>query len=234
MADVVHGKNVSVELYIDGDPIAIGCAVSCSFEFENEIIGKTDVNAGLFRKKRVRISDCRGGVQGLTTLNNTATKLSVFYFIQPATSRAELDMRFVFTDEGGTTKYLTGVFIVRAINLTADVSTFSEFDLSLEGTGGVEVTAVDPPPDPFCPELASDTWETTPGESSISGVGLEGRSYEGDEILVVFREGTQFDYTAGSPGNREYSYDGINISFDPLNPFNPDERITVVWKAFES
>lgn len=214
--------------------MVIGCAVSCSFEFENELIGKTDVNAGLYKKKRVRISDNRGSVQGLTTLENSATKLSVLYFLQEAIVRAEQTLRFVFTDEGGLTKYITGTYLVRAVALTADVSAFAEFDLQLEGTGGVEIGTVDPPIDTLCPELQSDTWETTPGESSISGLGMEGKTYEGDEILVVFREGTQYDYTAGAPGNREYSYDGVNISFDPLNPFNPDEKVNVVWKAFES
>lgn len=234
MPNIVLGKNVNVEALVNGVYVVIGCAVSCSFEFDNELIGKTDVNAGLSRKKRVRISDNRGSVQGLTTLENSATRLTVFYFLQEAIVRAEQTMRFVFTDEGGGTKYITGVFLVKTVGITADVSAFSEFDLQLEGTGGVTIGTVDPPPDLFCPELFSDTWETTPGETEISGPGLEGRSYEGDEILVVFREGLEHEYTAGVPGNREYSYDGVNISFDPTNPFNPDERVNVVWKAFES
>jgi predicted secreted protein len=234
MANIVLGKNVNVEALIGSAYMVIGCAVSCAFEFENELIGKTDVNAGLYRKKRVRISDNRGSVNGLVTLENTATRLSAFYFLQEAIVRSEQTMRFVFTDEGGETKYITGTFLVQSISITADVSAFAEFDLSLEGTGGVEIGTVEPPPDVFCPELQSDTWETTEGGTSISGPGIGGKSYEGDEILVVFREGTQFDYTAGAPGNREYGYDGVNISFDPLNPFNLDERVNVVWKAFES
>jgi len=234
MANAVLGKNVNVEALINGVYIVIGCAVSCSFEFENELIGKTDVNAGLYKKKRVRISDNRGSVQGLTTIENSATKLSVLYFLQEAIVRAEQTMRFVFTDEGGLTKYITGVFLVRAVTLSADTSAFSEFDLQLEGTGGVTIGTVDPPIDTTCPELQSDTWDTKPGTNSITGPGIEGKTFEGDEILVVFREGTQFDYTAGAPGNREYGYNGTDIFFDALNPFNTGERVNVVWKAFES
>ena len=234
MPNVVLGRNVSVEALIDGDYIVIGCAFSCSFEFENELIGKTDVNAGLNRKKRVRISDTRGSVQGLTTLVNTATRVTILYFLQEAVRRAEQTMRFVFTDEGGITKYITGLWLVRTMSLNGDTSSLSEFDLQLEGTGPITISDVNPIPDLFCPELFSDTWETTPGGTSITGPGLAGRSFEGQDILVVYREGTQFDYTAGAPGNRQFGYNGTDISFDPTNPFNPDERIAVVWKAFES
>jgi hypothetical protein len=234
MPDVVFGRNVSVEALINGDYIVIGCAVSSSFQFENELIGKTDINAGLNRKKRVRLSDVSGSVNGIVTLENTATRLTVFYFLQEAVRRAEQMMRFVFVDESGLTKYVSGLFLIQSTSITSDTSGFSEFDLSLEGTGPITISEVNPIPDPFCPELFSDTWETTPAATSISGPGIGGLSFEGQDILIVYREGTQFDFTAGSPGNREFAYNGIDISFDANNPFNVGERISVVWKAFES
>lgn len=234
MPDVVHGKDVNVEALVDGNYIVIGCATSCSFEFENELIGKTDVNAGLNRKKRVRISDSRGSVQGLTTLNNTATRLTVFYFLQEAVRRGEIQMRFVFVDEALSTRYVSGLFLVRNTTLNGDTSAFSEFDLQLEGTGGITIGTVNPVPDQFCPELFSDTWDTTPGAISISGLGLGGLSFAGEDILEVDREGLQFDYTAGTPVGRQFTYDGINITFPADNPFNPDERVFVVWQVFES
>lgn len=234
MPDIVPGKNVNVEALIDGIYVVIGCAVSCSFEFENELIGKTDVNAGLFRKKRVRISDCRGSVQGLTTIVNTSSRLSIFYFMQEAIRRAENTMRFVYEDEAGNTMYVSGLFLVRALTLNGDASGFGEFDLSLEGTGGITVGTVNPVPELICPEVTSDSWETVEGETSISGPGIAGRSFEGKDILEVDREGTQFDYNPGTPGNREFTYDGVNITFNAGVPFNPGERVFVVWQDFES
>lgn len=232
MSDVVSGKNVSVEARVSGDYIAIGCAYSCSFEFENELIGKTDVNAGLSRKKRVRISDCRGSVQGLTTLKNTASKLTAFYFLQEAIRRTEQDLRFVFTDDSGYTRYIQCMFLVKSHGLTAESSSFSEFDLQLEGTGAPTIGVVELI-ETTCPELFSDTWEAEEGESSVSGVGQEGRSFAGGDILEVDREGLQYDYTAGSPGNRQFSYNGTEITFE--NPFNEGgERVLVVWKGVES
>lgn len=233
MSSAVHGKNVSVEALIDGDYIAVGCAVSFSYEFENEIIGKTDRNAGLNRKKRVRISDSRGSVQGVTTINNSATRLTSFYFLQEAVRRAEQDMRFVFTDQANNTRYVQGLFLVRSLGFSGETSSFSEFDLQLEGTGDITIGTVEPPAESICPELFSDTWVLAEGETSISGLGQEGRSFAGNEIIEVDREGLQYDYKEGSPGNREFSYDGTNISFEIAgNEFS--EKVFVIWKAFES
>lgn len=248
MNDVIFGENgVNVETLVNGDYIVIGCAVSCSFEFENELIGKTDVNAGLFRKKRVRISDTRGSVQGLTTLQSSATRLTIFHFLQEAIRRTEQTMRFVFTDQAGFIRYVVGIFLVKAVNLSHDQTAYSEFDLQLEGTGNIDIGQVLPPGsggddspgdggsgDDVCPELFSDYWETTEGESSISGIGVQGRSFADQQIIEVDREGTEHEAASGSPGNREYAYDGTNISFDPTNPFNAGERVFVIWKAFES
>lgn len=235
MSNVIYGKDVNVEALLDGDYIVIGCAVSCSFEFENELIGKTDVNAGLFRKKRVRISDCRGSVQGLTTLNSSPTRLTAFHFLQEAIRRSEQTMRFVFVDTDGDTRYVQALFLVQSLQLSGGSETpFSEFDLQLEGTGNISIGTVEPPGEIFCPELFSDYWETTEGENEISGVGVIGRSFADSQIIEVDREGTQYDYETGVPGNREFAYDGTTISFDPTNPFNPGERVFVVWKTFES
>jgi hypothetical protein len=233
MSNVISGSNVSVEALIDGEYFVIGCAVSCSFEFRNELIGKTDVNAGLNRKKRVRISDFSGNVQGLTTINSSSTRLTVFHFLQEAVRRSEQTMRFVFRDNAGDTRFIGGLFLVEAVNISAEISGFSEFDLQLQGTGGITIGTVDPPAEIFCPELFSDTWETEETETSISGSGIQGRSFAGHQVLEVDREGTQYDLKeSGSPGNREYAYNGTQITFEI--PFYDGERVFVVWKAIES
>lgn len=232
MSNVVNGKDVSVETLVGVDWIATACAVSCSFEFENELIGKTDVNAGLFRKKRVRISDTRGSLQGLTTINNNS-KLSIFYYLQEGVRRTELTMRFVFTDESNDVRYVQGVFLVKTIGLTGESSGFSEFDLQLEGTGNIIIGTVNEISDTTCPELFSDTWTMAEGETTISGLGQEGRSFAGTEVLEVDREGMQYDYTSGTPGNRQHGYDGTEISFQN-EAAEGGEKVFVVWKAIES
>lgn len=230
MSNIVTGDNVNVEALIGGDYIVIGCAVSCSFNYQNELIGKTDVNAGLFRKKRVRISDCSGTVEGVMTTASEATRLSIVRFLQEAVRRTENDLRFSYQDSNGNYIRIIGKFLVETIGLTAAVGDFCDFDMNLQGTGGIEITSIGNPA-LACPEMFSDWWETTPGASSISGAGEGGLNFAGHEVLEVDREGLQHDIiTTGTPGNREAKYTGgATISFDPTNVFNPGERIFVLW-----
>ena len=227
----VFGSGVSVKAKIDGEYITIGCASNVSFRFSNEIIGKTDVNAGLFRKKRVRISDCDGSVNGVVMTNNTATKLTVFTFLQEAIRRSEVDLEFVFEDMSGNVKVVQGLFLVSSIGLQADINAFAEFDLEFTGTGGISITEVDPAPELLCDTMYSDWWITTDGETGISGTGHNGLSFAGHTVLEVDREGMQYDIiTSGTPGNRQAKYTGgSNITFDPTVPFFAGETVFVIW-----
>ena len=227
MSNIVTGDNVNVEALIEGDYVVIGCATSCSFTFQNELIGKTDVNAGLFRKKRVRISDCAGTVMTTTTESN---RVSITRFLQEAIRRSENDLRFSYQDTSGNYIRIVGKFLVETIGLAAAVADFCDFDLNLQGTGGIEITGLGS--DALsCPEVFSDWWETTPGGTSISGSGEGGRNFDGHNVLEVDREGLQYDIVdTGTPGNREAKYTGgATISFDPTNVFNSGERIFVMW-----
>lgn len=231
MSNEVFGTGVSVRAKVDGEYIAIGCAVSCGFNYQNEIIFKTDVNAGLYRKKRVRISDVSGNVNGVTLTLNSPTRLSVFHFLEEGVRRSEIDMQFLFEDSSGNVVNITGLFLVETIGLTGDVTAFSEFDLSLQGNGRLSITDIPEPGEVVCDEIKSDWWTTTPGASGISGPGNAGLVFAGHRVLEVDREGTQHDIvTTGIPGNRQAKYTGgSSITFDPANVFNPGETIFVAW-----
>jgi len=231
MSNEVYGSGVSVRANTGSGFVTIGCAFSCNFQFENELIGKTDVNAGLSRKKRVRISDCRGSVQGVLTTGNTATRLSNFYFLQEAIRRSEIEMQFVYEDVSGGIVVVAGLFLVRTDDISSEVNAFAEFDLQLEGTGGITITEVDPNPPVECQTIYSDWWVTSEGESGISGVGHFGRSFAGHTVIEVDREGTEHDIVdTGTPLNRQAKYTGgSTITFDPAIPFNDGEIIFVIW-----
>jgi predicted secreted protein len=233
MSDIVTGRNWLVQGSTN-DGLSyktIGCAYSGSIELENELIGKTDRNAGLFRKKRVRMTDCRVTVQGIMTLNNDADKLSVMHYAQEAIRRTEQYIRCLFTDEAGVDRYIAGLFLVRLINLTGEIAGFGEFDMSLEGTGGIVIEDLEEPPIPGVPEDFSDWWDGAEGETTIAGAGTFGRSFAGDTILAVARETSIYYETSGTPGPGEFSFDGTTISFNTDQPFNPGgERVFVMWK----
>lgn len=232
MPDVVIGKDVSLEALVDGDYIAIGCATGSTFSFENEIIFKTDVNAGLFRKKRVRISDFRATVQGLVTLYNTTSKISPFYFLQEAIRRSENTLRFSYTDEGGVIRIISGSFLVQSHEMTQQTEDFAEFDINFEGTGNLTVSDLQSPPDPDCFDAESDWWTLNEGASTISGTGQNGNSFAGHEVLEVIREmGPPLRYTSGTPGDGQYAFDGTTITFWVDNPGTiGGEKVFVLWQ----
>lgn len=231
----VAAKDVSVLVYVESvsDFLVVGCATNITFHYANELIGKTDANAGLFRKKRVRISDFSASVQGLTTLYNQSDTVSgAFYFLQEAIRRTEQEIKFLFADSSGVTRTITGDFLVESQQLTGGADgDFSEFDLELQGTGDLNLSTVESPPEAQCFEAFSDSWDLTPGASTFSGTGIEGRSFAGQEVIAVVREAAPpLRYTAGTPGDGEYSYDGTTITTWTGNPYMSGEKTFVIWQ----
>lgn len=233
MSDVVFGRDMIMEAKVSGEYLPVACADSCSFTFQNELIAKTDVNAGLFRKRRVRISDCSMSVSSLLVLENS-TKVSPLYFLQEAVRRIEQDLRITFTDEAGVQKQIQGIFLLESGQISGEVSGFSESDLEFQGTGGFTISdVVDDSGSGGIPgDVDWDWWEGVEGENTITGTGYYGRSFAGKDIIEVDREGLQYDEVVGTPadGERQYSQDGTTITFPTGNPFEAGTRVFVIWQ----
>lgn len=235
MPDVVNGKDVWMLRKIDDVYIVIGCATSISFTLKNELIGKTDVNAGLFRKKRVRISDNTASISGLQALKNSSDRLSIVYFLQESVRRQEQPLRFIWQDESGYQYVIDGNFLVEEVSITSPVEDFSEYEMTLQGTGGFTPGAVIyPPDDPIC-EVQSPLYiPVVAGQYSVSDALLKTETGFTKTILEVEREGIGHDETSGTPGNRTFNYTANGttgtITFDSTNPFNAGEIIFVLYK----
>lgn len=233
MTSVVFGSNVLFFITVDSVDIAVGCATSIQYEYENEIILKTDRNAGLFRKKRVRISDSRAAVSGLTSLVDNSETKSLFYFFQEGVRRSELNIKILFEDDDGVQKQITGAFIIQSIQVAGDPSAFSEFTINFEGTGSVTFSepSSDSPGTVAC-QLQPTIYTTLgEGETSVSDPLL---GTEGATILFVAREGLGYDVSfSNPPGNRKYYFDQPNNSIvfsAPGNPASPDlEAVAIGW-----
>ncbi len=236
MGKEVLGKGVILRAVIAGEPIEIGCAASISITIENEIIGKTDVNAGGFRKKRVRMADCNASVDGIILTESASGRLSVFYFLQESIRRSEIALQFLFQNTSGEVKSISGNFLIASTDLNGSQTGFGEFSMQLEGTGGITIDDTDLPPEVVCERIESDWWETTPGLSGIAGSGMAGKSFAGKRVLQVARTSDVYSIiTSGSPGNLQAKYTGgSTITFDPANPFNAGETVFVEWAEDES
>jgi len=232
MSKEVLGTGVIFKVKVSGGYIEAGCATAVAFNFQNELIGKTDVNAsGGFRKRRIRMSDCSGSVSGIILTESSPLRLSIFHFLQEAVRRSELDCQFIFQDIDGGVKIIQGFFLVESTDLNGAQTGFGEFDLQLQGSGGISVSSVDDPGDIVCESVYSDWWTATTGQTGISGPGSEGRDFAGHRVVLISRSGTGHDIVdSGVPGNRQARYSGgASVTFDPANPFNDGETIYVEW-----
>lgn len=237
MSNIVFGRDVVIAVNpdgnLEGEFIPVVCAVSCGLTMQNEIIGKTDRNAGFSPRRRARQTDCSMQVAGLLTLENEPGEISALWFMQEQVRRTELAMQFLMTDETGLIKQITGFFLVEGSDLSADTSAFGEFELSFVSTGAFNIAIVDPPSGPVEPicEVQDTLYLTLPeGESSVYSMLLNSPDVV---ILWVSREGLTHDQAPYPPGNRQFTYipTGGEILFDQLVPGGPGgEAVSVGYK----
>ncbi len=228
----IQGKDAYVQLKVGEDFLDLLCATEMSLNVSQDVVLKTTVGSGAWRRKALRgLSDWSVSVSGLSHIDNTADQISWFYVLQQQVRGTAQIVRIIFEADGDTL-VLEGEVIIPVMSIGGSVTDFAIGDITLEGTGPFELSNVIPVPTGDCPEVFADTWDTVEGEFGISGPGREGLSFEGaDKILMVFREADSTDPDVGTPGNREFNYDGVNISFNPGNPFNPGETVRVVWEV---
>lgn len=225
--NVIYGNNGILQIRVSGSWLSIGCMYSCAFEYTNELILKTDVNAGLNRKRRVRMSDSSVSGQGLVTLTDDTAKASM-YFLEEAIRRSEIELRILMTDEAGVQKAISGTFVIERFQVTSKSDDFTEFDMSLMGTGEIAYGDADPDDADLPGDVQFDWWQLSDGQSTVTGAGHFGRSFAGETVLQVRVEGMSQEEVAAGATGREYENDGTTITLGA--PVTGDARVYVLWK----
>lgn len=233
--NTIQGKNAILFGYLSGVYYPIGCEIEFTYEYLNELTTWTDVNAGSFRKYEVRISDGTASLSGVVTSSNGST-LSIFHYLQEAIRRTPQNIKMVWTDDDGVDKVITGVFLIKSIPIVSQQGDYSKFTLELQGSGGITIDPIinggsgTSGSSSLDENIDFDYWETTPAATSISGTGAGGKSFTGFTVILVSREGAPHFLVTGTPGNLEAQVSdpaGTDINF--LTPFNPGERVMVIW-----
>jgi hypothetical protein len=173
-------------------------------------------------------------LNGLTKIDNTDGQISYFYLLQENVRGTEQTIQIIFEDTDGNIQVIEGTVLIPDITFNSSVGSFSDVNVTFEGSGRFTIEqslSGAQSGSGLCETILSDTWIMAAETNSISGAGNEGRSFAGMDILEVDREGTQFDYTSGSPGNREFSFDGTNIIFQDDVPAGQTETVFVLWKV---
>lgn len=231
MSNIVQGGSVSISRLIGVDYIPIACADKITLRFTNELIGKSTVDSGIYRKKRVRWSDVSISINGLMTLTNSSSGRSSFDFITQAAIRAELTLRITYEDEASIVQVVEGTFLVESVEHTGTTEGFAEYDIQFAGGGDFVIGDLPSPPVIEGYNTQSDWWQPSNGATSFSGAGYKSLSFAGHEIIEVIREmGPPLEVTTGTPTDRQYKFDGTSISIYSGNPFNGDEKVFVIWQ----
>lgn len=228
----IHGRDILLSILIETEFYPVLCAVDMTFSCSQQVLLATSVDTGVWRKKRLRnLSEWGVSISGLTKIDNTDGQVSFFYLLQQNIRGTEQVIQIMFTDADGNVQVLEGTVLIPDLSINGNVNSFADATVTFEGTGPVEITEpVSDVESGVCEELVSDVWTLAEGATVINGLGENGESFAGKEVLEVDREGLQYDYTGGAPGNREYAYNGTNISFETAgNEFN--EKVFVLWKA---
>lgn len=232
---VIFGEDCKMEILVSDNWYTIMCQSDIRFRLTQEILLKTTPNSGLFREKTTRFSEGFASVTGLTAVNNGATNVSFFYIIQESIRTQPQTIKLTFTDQGGSSKTITGTVLIVTSEIGAPIGDFAEASVELEFSGSFEIDSTDLPT--TANPLLADTWETTAGQNYISGLSTGWRngtqySLNSKEILEVDREGMQYDFIGNNltPGNRECSW---NTSLNRLvfqNDFNTGETVFVIFR----
>lgn len=221
----IHGNNVLVSIQIDAEFIPVLCGIDMTFTCSQEIVLATTIDSGKWRKKKLRgLSDWNVSVSGLTKIDNTDGQVSFFWLLQENVRGTEQVIQMMFEDEDGNVQVLEGNVLIPDLSFNGNVNSFADVNVTFEGSGGftIEQPVSDVVSD-VCDDWTSDTFDLAEGETSLTG------AFAGKEIIEVDREGIQFDYTSGTPGNREYSYSGVNINFE-IEGASGGEKVFVIWK----
>jgi hypothetical protein len=177
------------------------------------------------------MGDSSMSVQGLTTLVDDDA-MSTFYFLTEAVRRSEHDLRILFTDTANIEKQIQGTYIIESLGINSGKEPGqSDYDISFKGSGTISLADPEDAGGDLPGDIQWDWWETVEGENTITGAGFYGRNFAGETVLLVDREGMQYDEVTGTPSGRQYSKTSSVITFDASLPFNSGERVYVIWQS---
>lgn len=233
MSNKIRGRNVFVQIKIDGVFYPVFCAKTAVFQSNQEELECTHVNSGADREFVPGMGDATVDVTGITTSDNSNGRVSVIYLLQAAQRRQVFEMRLYMMDENANTLAITFSAFSTSRTISREIASFSQSAASFRITGPINIdTTIDPPTPPVCE--VQDPLYLTLAESATS---VADALLEQDDVVIlhVERNGMGLTETTGAPGNAEFKFTGGagngTIAIDPTNPGMPGgETIYVLYK----
>ena len=229
MGNLVRGRDVIVSLKISGTFYPVFCAKSATLTSNQDEIEVTHINSGADREYVPGMGNATLDVSGITTIDNSNSRVSLPYLLQAAQRRTTFEMRVLLTDEDANPLAITFSAFSTTRSLTKEMASYSQSSITFRITGGIAMSTVIPEPElPPC-DIESPLYLTLlEGDTEVSDALLE---QTGVEILGVARETDVYTETTGSPGNLQFRFTALTGTIDFQNPGNPGgENIWVLYK----
>lgn len=232
MSNKVLGSGVTTYMEIDSVFYPVFCAKTASLTTNQDELEVTSVASSRDREYIPGMRNATLNCTGVTTSDNSNSRVSLLYLMQPAVIGTTFPMRMTFTDKDANVVNITFSAFITSTNVDRALGgAFSQSSITMRITGGLTFgEPIDPPAEPVC-EIQDPLYlDMAEGETSVSDVLLEA---DGVVILEVQRTGTGHDETTGTPGNREFKFTAGTgtIGFDATNPANSGgETIYVLYK----
>jgi len=235
MADYnVQGRNILCEMRIVDEYVPIFCAKSGELIIEQDEIETTHVNSQNSREYVPGMSNSLFNMTGLTRINNNDGRINVIYLMQSSVRRDIWPLRVTLTNNENEVATISFNAFIKSVSWNKDASTLSNSFVNWRVTGDPSFgTAIGPPAEPICEVKDALYLTLAEGATSVTDPLLEDSDTEETTILAVTREGTGYDETTGTPGNRQFRHNAVTgvIEFGSSWPGNPGgEVIYVLYK----
>lgn len=224
MADIVQGKDVIIEMLVDGVFYPVLCGTDCTLNVGREKVEKTGPTSGGVRQWAIRLEQYTSTVTGATKIANSSTSLTWFYMLQKGQLRSEQTFRMTFADPAGATVAYEGVGLIGDQNISNPVTDSSSGFIEILWNGAPSTDIIDPPTPPQVYVIYLDFPVTDTSVTSSTLIGAD--------VLEVDREGLGMDPEVLTPvGSREFSFNDTTgqIVFNASYPSN-GERLRVLYQ----
>lgn len=223
--NTIRGKNIVCSMLVDSEYYPIFCAKTAEFNVNQDEIETTSVNSGSSREYVPGMMNATLSMTGVTTLDNSNSRVSVLYLMQQSIRRQVRDLIITLTDDNGDDIVISFQAIITATGFTRDVASYSQSSVTFRVTGDINFDTVILPPSPET--VYSDYYSITAGISTLTVTDLIGV-----DILMVARTGSIHNEITGTPTGREFAFNGTTgtITFDSSIPFESGEDVYVEWK----
>ncbi len=224
MSEIVKGRNLVLSIYDNdiADYIVIACSKNVSLNLTLETREVTNTFSAFFREYKPDVITWGLSDDGLMILDNFGyTKMT-----NALLTRQILDIKF-FVDNGidGIT-YYTGLAILTSISLSGPNNDAASYSLSLQGSGQLGVSGVNPT-NPS--EVNEITYRASGGETFFVLPSLISQ-----EMLYMSRGGVDVEdiLTVGTPSTYQVFFDSSNgqVDVNASNPLTANEFIRILYK----